>query len=211
MTDTLAQLIDRTQIMLLDATGTRYTDATVTAAIRQALNIFNNAAPRFGGTLMDVIADQVIYELDEAEEEAEITAVLLSEANQNDTPLDFTAYWQDNRLFFRLTEAQEAGEQLNVMYSCHNTVAGLDGAGDSTLRAADDQTLVSGAAYYALLIRAVGQAESINLNTDVPETLRETAAGFSMAFSDGLRKATKRKPYIHSAVTTADLDFEVSL
>jgi hypothetical protein len=197
MSDTLTQLIARVQALLLD-TGTNYTTATCTAAIRQALKEYNQVAPVFAGYLLDTVADQREYELEAGTlgDVLTVQSVSLydSTGNDDDTPLDYVDFWQDNRLYIRLFEPQAAGGQLNVRYAIPNTVNGLDSASETTIPTYFEQTIVNGGAYYAIAIRTTGRVEPINLNSNVPASLRESAGAFLLAFRTGLVEAGRRKP-----------------
>ena len=66
MTKTLTQLVSNVQALLLDD-GTRFTTATITAAVRSALKEFNQRAPVYAGTLVDVVSGQKEYVLNAAD------------------------------------------------------------------------------------------------------------------------------------------------
>ena len=197
MSDSLSQLITRVQKLLLDS-GTNYSTDTCTAAIRQALKEYNQVAPVFAGTLVNTVANQIEYELESTEfgDALSVISVSLydSTGNDGDTPLDYVDFWQDNRLYIRLFEAQAADQHLNIRYAIANTISGLDSASESTIPTYFDQTIVNGAAYYAVAIRATGRVEPINLNSNVPASLRESAGAYLLAFRTGLVEAGRRKP-----------------
>jgi hypothetical protein len=196
MADTLTQLIAKVQALLLD-TGSSYTTATCTAAIRQALKEFNDVAPRFAAETIDVVSGQREYELTGGDFNAGVLGVLsvhlFDDGGDDDEELGYTDYTLDNRVFIRLEEDQQVGELLLVGFSTPNTISGLDSATESTIPAAFDQVLVDGGAYYAICIRATGRVEPINLNKDAPKLLRESAAAYRAAFEAGKRKAAGRK------------------
>jgi hypothetical protein len=194
MADTLTQLVAKVQAALLD-TGTSYTLATITAAVRQALKDYNQVAPNQAGTLMDAVSGQYEYVLN-ANDFATLLNVLgiwYDNGNDIETPLTFTHYWEDNVPVIRLDKPQNtATAKLIVRYTAQNTVNGLDGSTDSSLPAYCDQVLVMGSAYYAICIRQAGRVEPINLNQDVPKNLREAAAAFRSSFLTGLSEIKSR-------------------
>ena len=65
MTKSLTTLIANIQELLLDD-GTRFTTATVTAAVRSALKEINQRSPINAATLIDTVADQKDYELSDS-------------------------------------------------------------------------------------------------------------------------------------------------
>ncbi len=195
MTDTLTQLVAKLQSLLLDD-GTRFTTATCTAAIRQALKEFNLAAPIHAADLVTAELGIKEYEL------PDITAMQIIDIlrqgqdtyAENHTPLAFDAYFEDGRPFFRLHVAEAAGNILIARYTTPHTVYGLDSATDSTLSAIFDAILLDGAAWQACIIRAAGRIETINLNSDVPDPWQDIAEKFHFAFTVGLLTASRQKP-----------------
>jgi len=164
MSDSLTTLIGKVQTLLLDD-GTRFTTATVTAAVRQALKEFNLRAPMHAGTLESVVADQKEYVLSGTDYNSliEILDVLLWDDDGDDyQPLVYDDYFEDAVPVIRLREARtDAAEFLVVRYTLPYTVSGLDSATESTLPAFFDPILLDGACYYACLIRAAGRVETV--------------------------------------------------
>lgn len=195
MTDTLTTLIGKVQALLLDS-GTNYTTATCTAAIRQALKEFNEVAPINAGTLIDVVSGQLEYELESPDFAGlqNVQAVRLKDPSggESDIDLDHYDYFVDNRPFIRLYEAQVSG-QLDISFTLPQTIQGLDDATESTIPAEFDQTMANGGAFYAIAIRSTGRVEKINLNNDVSPELRQSAGIYLAAFARGLAKAGMRK------------------
>jgi hypothetical protein len=115
MTDTLVQLITKLQALLLDD-GTRFDTTTCTAAIRQALKIFNTAAPVHAGDLVDTVLGQKEYELD-VPSALDIVDVLRQGKDaytEDHVSLDFDRYFEDGRPFFRLRVAEPTSNTLIV-------------------------------------------------------------------------------------------------
>lgn len=175
MTKSLTQLISDVQASLIDD-GTRFTTATCTAAIREALKDFNSYAPVFAADLIDTVEDQYEYELTDTDTQAlTITGVWLKDSTggDNHTPLHYEPYSEDERIFFRLREAQAADNYLLVRYTIPQTISGLDSETESTLSAIYDQILIGGAKAEAMQMRADSRVETINLQADVSRTYRE--------------------------------------
>src|SRR3990167_8866106 len=196
MADTLTQLIEKVQDLLLDD-GTRFTTATVTAAIRQALKEFNQAAPVNAGTLIDAVASQYEYVLDAADFAGllDILGIWRDDGNEIETQLAYDFYWEDNEQVIRLAVPQAAGTaNLIARFTKPNTISGLDSEAESTIPAYFDQVIVDGAAYYSICIRSAGRVETINLNNDVPDNLREAAATYLLAFMNGKGEAGRQRP-----------------
>lgn len=206
MTKTLTQLITNVQALLLDD-GTRFSTATVTAAVRSALRDFNLVAPVYAGTLLDVISGQKEYALNSSDFNnlIDVFSVLKqgTDAQQeNSVDLPFDSYFEDAAPFIRLRTAESSG-YLIVRFSIPYTVSGLDSETESTLPAYYDNTLIDGACYYSCLIRSVGRVETINLNQDVDSNLQNAMRFYKQAFDIGLMQASRRRPPVSEPSTAA--------
>jgi hypothetical protein len=206
MTKSLATLIDNVQTLLLDD-GTRFSDATVTAAIRSALKDFNQIAPIYAGELIDVVASQKEYALNTTafEKLIEVNDVLLQGTDtylEYNISLVYDTYFEDTAPFIRLRTALSSG-YLIVRYSIPYTVNGLDTEVESTLPAYFDDILIDGACYWSCLIRETGRIETINLNQGVPDQLSITKEFYRQAFMRGLAIASRRKAPVSEPDTHA--------
>jgi hypothetical protein len=201
MSDNLATIIDKVQAILGDTGGIRFDDTTVTAAIRQALSEWNMRAPQFLAVTITGVNDQYEYELsDEDSGACEIIDVLLrgtDTAQDESTSLGYDAYIENERMFFRLRQPVTSSNTLIVRYAKPHTINGLDSATESTLRSQDDQAMVNGGAFFAIMIRAASRVETVNLSQDQTDNYRELAGGFGAMFSQRMAYAAKqRKPAV---------------
>jgi hypothetical protein len=193
MTDTLTQLIAKLQALLLDD-GTRFDTTTCTAAIRQALHLFNLEAPIHAGDVVTAVLGQKEYELD-VPTALDIVDVLREGKDayaEDHVSLDFDRYFEDGRPFFRLRVAEPVANTLIVRYTIPHTISGLDSSTDSTLPALFDVVLLDGAAWQACIIRAAGRVETINMNLEVPDPWQDIAGHFKAAFYLGLSLASQQ-------------------
>jgi hypothetical protein len=199
MTKSLTTLIANAQALLLDD-GTRFSTATLTAAARAALKEINQRSPINAATLIDVVTDQHDYELNDsadAENAISISDVLLWDTDGDDhSPLDYTEYSEDERIYFRLRFAQSAGDFLLARFTIPYTVSGLDSAVESTVPTFYDDILLDGICFYACQIRSIGRVETINLNQGVSESLRDAKIYFRQAFDIGLALMARKKPAV---------------
>ena len=187
MPENLTTLTTRIRAQLIDD-GTLFSTATCTAAVRQALQLFNQAAPVYAVALVDVVSGQLEYELDAVNFPGllDILDVLEYDALAYDhRPVSFVGYWEDNLPWVRLT-APAGSAQLLVSYTVPHTVDGLDGETVSTMTTGQDQVLVDGACAAAIHIRAASRVETINLAPDVVERYRLSAGHFEAVFNLGL-------------------------
>jgi hypothetical protein len=200
MSDNLTTLIGKVQNILGDASGTYFTTAVCTAAIRQALSEWNLRAPQFLGTEINGVGTQYVYEVSDIDTEAcEVIDVLQvnTDAEEQETSVAYDYYVEDERLFFRLREPVNTGEYLLIRYAKYHTISGLDSATESTLPARHDQAIVDGGAFFSIMIRATSRIETINLSQDQSDNYREIAGGFAAAFQQRLGYAVRsRKPAV---------------
>ncbi len=206
MPDTLAQLTDKLQAILLDD-ATLFPDATCTAAIRQALKALNLRVPIHMAATVDVVAGQYVYELTEAEAGAvpiNIYDVLLESTAVDDyeIPLEHDYYTEDERHFFRLRTPQGSGTLL-VRFSQAHTISGLDSATESTLTPIAEVVLLDGAAEQACIMAAAGKAEANNLDSNTTDAYRKAASRFNQAFLSGLKALEMQRRAARSVPSTS--------
>ena len=192
MTQTLTQLTSQVQAMFIDD-GTRFTAATVTAAIRQTLKDFNAAAPVRAAETQAVVSGQYEYELTDMTA-MQVLDVLLEgtdPAQENHIPLAFNPFFEDGRAWIRLQTPLGSGN-LIIRYTIPHTVSGLDSATESTLQDLWDAVLLDGACYYSCVIRAASRIEVVNLNANVPDPWQAIAEHYSQVFQIGLLLAMQQ-------------------
>lgn len=207
MTASLTTLITNIQATLGDD-GTIFTTARVTAALRLALDDWNQYSPIFAASTVAVVADQKEYEITTQDANARaVIDVLLQgtdSAQENHIPLVFDYYTEDARLFIRLQTAQgSTTDNLVLRYTLPHTVNGLDSQTESTLPAYDDPALVIGGAYYCLVLRAAARIETINLQKDVSDNYHELAEILKAKWSSRLDKAASMRPPVGEPPTYA--------
>lgn len=204
MSKTLTQLITVVQANLLDS-GTRFDTTTCTAAVRSALKEFNQHAPNNQAELIDTVADQLDYELTDADSRAmTLTGVYLWDSDGDlHEPLQYDEYMEDARIFFRLKYAQPAGKFILARYQINFTVSGLDSETESTLPVFWDNILEDGSTFYACQIRSSGRVETINLNQRVSENWIEEKRIWRNAFDKGLALISRTKAPVSEPDTNA--------
>jgi len=196
MSDSLTTLIGKVQNILGDASGTYFTTAIVTAAIRQALKEFNLVIPQYLAITITGVNDQYEYELSDQDSLASSIIDVLRQgdnADELDVSLTYDDYWEDERLFFRLRAPITTSDTLIVRYTKDQTINGLDSEVESTIQARHDQVIVDGGALYAITIRATARVETINLSQDQSDNYREIAEQYRTAFKAGIADAQRRR------------------
>ena len=195
MTASLTTLISRAQALLGDD-GTIFTTALLTAAFRQALTDFNRIAPVHAATLITGVNDQYEYELTDADPLAVTILDILRQGDNGDEldiSITYDPYNEDERVFFRLRLLVTTSETLIARYTIDHTINGLDSATESTIPTEQDQILIGGACWHAILTRATSRVESINLSRDQSDNYREVANHFRTAFNAGLANIGRKK------------------
>ena len=192
MTDTLTTIITNAQKALLDD-GTNFSADTLTVATHKALEEFNHRAPIHSTTTIIAVAKQLDYELNDPLA-IDIIDVLQPDptGGENDTPVPFLSFNEDETISFHLATAINNGDIL-VRYTRPHTVSGLDGTAESTLPALQDPILLDGVCYHACMIRGTSRIETINLNQNVTASYLTIAALFKMAFDTGLKSTRKKE------------------
>ena len=193
MSDNLTALITRAQAQLLDD-GTLFSTAALTAAFRSALTRFNESAPIWAASLVDVVDGQRVYELAAVDFSGllDVVGVWENDADgDEDEPLAFDWYFEDNRPFVRLRDSLSSGSLL-VRFSLPHTVNGLASETTSTLTADQDQVLIDGACADAIKARFLARVEKVNVSSQVLEGYRSAAASYEQAFTLGLRRYARR-------------------
>ena len=173
--------------------ATRFTTATCTAAIRQALKDFNAAAPVRAAETQAVVSGQYEYELTDINT-LQVLDVLLEgtdTAGEDHQPLPFSPFFEDARAWIRLQTSLGSGN-LIIRYLIPHTVSGLDSATESTLPAMFDAVLLDGSCYYCCVIRAASRIEQVNLNANVPDPWQSIADHYQAAFKYGLQLAQQQ-------------------
>lgn len=195
MSDSLTTLISKVQAMLGDD-GTIFTTALITAATRQALTEFNRVSPVHAAITITGVNDQYEYELSDDDSLAVTILDVLRQGDNGDEldiSITYDAYNEDERVFFRLRQPVTTSDTLIVRYALNHTINGLDSATESTLPASQDQIIVDGACYHAIMTRAASRIETINLSKDQSDNYREVASHFRTAFNLGLANLGRSK------------------
>jgi hypothetical protein len=191
MSTTLTQLISRVQSLLGD-TNALFPASTYTAAIRQALAEINHRAPQILSLAITGENDQYIYDLTAEDPNAiRILDVLLQ--GHPDTPITYDDYTESEHIRFRLRQPVTTSDTLLIRYTAPHTIAELDQATESTLPTQYEQMIVSGAAYWAIHIRATSRVEMINMSDELAGNYAQAMQAFRSAFDMGLAEAARRR------------------
>lgn len=186
MSKNLTALIADVQALLLDD-GTKFSSATTTAAIRQALHCFNERAPIWKTATITVVSGQTIYPLSTIPDLVDVYLVTL-----DDDYLPFN-YYVDNLLrYFRIDFP--VNSDMTLVYKAFHTIQDLDAATAGTMSARHEQVLCDLAAGIASVIRSGGRVESNNLNANVGKEYRSTWELWRQTFELGITAIQHSEP-----------------
>jgi hypothetical protein len=139
--------------LLGDSTGARYSDAMLEQAALQSVRLYSSTLPQLCFLEIEVPepADEVTLG-DAAGLSAVISASWYTAENTRPVPAAFTWSWSSGTPYLRFLEAQSG--RLRVVYSAGHTLAGLLGAGSTTVPPVHLDLLAWTAAGYAMQLRA---------------------------------------------------------
>ncbi len=146
----------RTEILIIlgDTAGKRYSEAQLDAALRQALGRLNKSRPA-----------REIYKVKVADREIRDVIInwcpgpgadILSVRNEAGEWLSAADYRTGGKTYLTIYEggAPEIGDQLQLEVTGAHTISGLDNAGSTSIPDSLMETVCTGAAGYAMRIRA---------------------------------------------------------
>jgi hypothetical protein len=194
MSSTLTVLITKLQAQLLD-NATLFSTPTATVAFREALRKFNIAAPIHAATVIDVVASQKEYALNDPTIGTllDILGVWQQDAvHEEDKLLTHDFYFENNAPFIRLRDALASGHMI-IRYTTPHTIAGLDSSSDGILTADQEQVLIDGACVEAINVRLTSLVEGWNLSPDVIGQYQRASVSFAQAFENGLLRYKARR------------------
>jgi hypothetical protein len=191
---TLATLRARVEQALQDTGNTRWTADDVDEAIRQALQRYSQLIPA------EAIAAIALAAAGREIDISSLTGyikVLRVWWDYDATDPDYPPHWRDfelwpgDLLFVKSASEPSAGDTVRVWYTKPQTLSGLDGAAATTFQARDESLLVIGAAAFAAYSRAVGRAESVNVDGYTSRKLRDWSELRMAEFEAGLHQLSR--------------------
>jgi hypothetical protein len=191
---TLATLHDRVEVLLRDADNVRYDASLVDQAIWQALDAYSERMPARQITTVEVTAhgreidissvpygtiERVWWDYDE------------EEPGHPPRWCDFEL-WPGDLLYIVDGEEPAPGDVVRIWTAAPHTLAGLDGAPETTLPAAHISLIAQGAAAFAVLARRVEIDEAVNDNAWAPRNLERWAEAQLKAYYRRLDELARR-------------------
>jgi len=164
---------------LLEANTTRFPQATVTAALRQAIDEYNRHVPWLESGTITAVANQQDYSL------SALTGLIMpyDVLDENGSPISFYSYRQDGVTpYIFIAPAQPAGDVITIRYTKLNTLKDLDSASTTTIRTDHTNLICAGAVGFALKIRLSVRLEADNLDPTTIESYRHLSEQYLVAY-----------------------------
>jgi hypothetical protein len=188
MTD-YSSLKTRALQLLGDPDGTRYDDATLQEAFRQALATYTRTCSQVRTEVITFASAGTEQPLDSLE----CPPLYLLEVNYPHPPSDgtrpahpgCTLAYIDGSPVLRFADGTSpaAGEQARLTYAARHTLEGLDGAETGSIPIGHEGVIALGAAVFAALQRIHRLGGSIGAPPAEPERLRELAEKYLELFN----------------------------
>jgi hypothetical protein len=174
----LADIRDRVEARLQDASNARWSTDDLDEAIRTALEQYSKYNPQH--TLGTIALSAAGREIDISS----LTGLLRVEkvwwdydSSDPTYPPNYRQFevWPGDVLFIDDREEPAAGQTVRVWYTKLHTIEDLDSATETTIPEDDEGTIVTGACHFAAQMRAVELAEDLTHHDDVVKNLRQYA------------------------------------
>jgi hypothetical protein len=198
---TIEDIKNHVRQILDDAGGDRFSDALLESSIRQALAHVDEKLPLIRTLDQQITSagrDQALTGLVHPLYLIQISwapsSVGGSEREIN-TGYSYTLQGNTGMLSFNDHCFPCAGETLQVTYAAQNTLAGLDGATETTITDAAIPALDCGAASFACLLRAASLAETYGARTGESARLVEQSKLWKELSEEALNKIKTLQPF----------------
>lgn len=213
MPSTLAQFEARVLARLIDAASAIYATATIDEALRMALHDYSLVSPNTTETVITLPGDGreiAISALTGLLQVSEVWWPYDSAATEETWPPNrvrgYRVWWDLGSpvLFLDITEGgpgqPQLDDELRLWYSKLHTVQNLDSESITTIRPDHESGIVTGAAGYAVLSKALDLAGQIHIDPDEQKVLQSWAnerLGEFAAWLETLRAQSARsgKPW----------------
>lgn len=205
MSLTLTQLEARVAALLYDATNSVFSVATIDEALKQARDLYTDAAPCPMETVLTLPGDGREIALDSIDNLVSVLDVWFpydstaDEVFPTPKPRGFRVWWDDARpvLFLndQLGDQPQQDDEVRIFYTIPHTIQNLDSADATTIPAIHESALCRGAAGFCCLARSADLNETAsNMAISTPNYaalasmyLNNPYTGF-LPFLDSLRQ-----------------------
>ncbi len=197
MTD-LAGFRTMARRVLGDPGGTRFADDVLDEALQWALIAYGKVLPQVKSGCLPVTTAGREQSLATLQELVNILEVNYPYVSGNPSPVAFEKwyfYTRDAAAYVYLggNRIPAVGEALRLVYTTGHTIAGLNGAPQTSIPAADETMFANGAAGKAALTRGIQLVEAYGNRISEPQKLQNWAEKMVMTFLSDLN-TLKRSP-----------------
>ncbi|MBI9049288.1 MAG: hypothetical protein JEZ00_07710 [Anaerolineaceae bacterium] len=191
-----AQIIQRTRTLLGDASGIKFSDIQLEAALSSVLAMVNAKVPR-------VVSLEIVQAVEDHRLTLTYTSpirdvlrveTILSESARN-MPFSYDAS-QPGIIHLLDDIAESEAFTWHIKLVSDHQLEGLDGAETSTIPTSCEMLLASGTAGQALQMRNTQLAESANQENAHSQILQQLSRGFDCQFRDMLQAWQSAQPTI---------------
>lgn len=168
---------------LLEADTNRFPQATVTAALRQAIDDYSRLVPILEYATIAAVLDQQNYNLTTLTNLIHPYDVL----DNNGDPLAFFYYRLNGSTpYIFIFPSVPAVGNIIIRYTKLQTLKDLDSAATTTIRTDHTNLIVAGAVGFALQVRLSGRLEADNLDPATLENYRDLSNKYLTKFYEHL-------------------------
>jgi len=174
----LANIRDRVEARLQDATNARWTTGDLDEAIRTALEQYSKYRPQRVIGTVTLSADGREVDISSLTDLLRVEKVWWDYDNSDPSyPPNYRQFevWPGDILYIDDREEPASGDTVRVWYTKLHTIEDLDSATATTVPADDEGTIVTGACHFAAQIRSAELAEDLTAHDDVVDNLRKYA------------------------------------
>ncbi|MGQ9494424.1 MAG: hypothetical protein ACUVR2_11810 [Anaerolineae bacterium] len=176
MATDLDALRDGVEALLMDAGNAEWSTAELDQAIRLALADVSRELPRVADATLHAVHGQWEYDLSSLDGLQQVLEVWYPYL-PDDAPYQkaHPVCWRlldDATLYLDVADDPDATYHLRIFYTKQQSLAGLDGATETTLSPLEKAALVIGAAGYAAVAKARDWMNEVTIGLDVPRTLQ---------------------------------------
>lgn len=202
MAETLSTLTDRVEILLDDASNTKWTTTEISEAIEQALDAYSQLLPHRAITTVT---------LSSAGREIDISSISYrtiervwwdydsSDPTHPPQWRDFEV-WPGDLLYIDDHDEPAASDVVRIWYTCDHTLDDLNSASTTTFPQRHAGIIAQGAAGFAAAQRRVTLTENVNLNEWAPRNLRDWAQEQLESFYSRLEQLAKEQAALAAGI-----------
>ncbi len=193
--ETLATLTDRVETTLSDSTNARWAAGDIEEAIEKAVEQFTIRSPHHKLDTVTLSSTGREVDISSLTDLVRVEKVWWDyDSTDPAFPPDWREFevWPGAILYINDVTEPESGDKVRIWYTAAHDLNGLNSATATTIPAEDISHIITGACHFACQARAAELAETLNVDSKVPERLMALASEYGKNFRYGIRH---RIPY----------------